>query len=68
MGPAIPTLAEFCVYHSAWFSTSVDVRMALMIGNMIADVARYNKARAEGEPDKSEKAASEKSKSKVKDL
>ena len=67
-GPATPTLAEFCVYHSAWFSTSVNMRMALLVGNMVQEVHRMNTQRKEGAPDVSQKPASEKSKSKVKDL
>ena len=68
VGPAVPTLAEFCVYHSSWFSTGVDMRMLMMIGNMMADVHRYNVSRDETEPAQTEKPASEKSKNKVKDL
>jgi len=67
-GPAIPTLAEFCVYHSNWFQTSVDVRMLLMVGNMLADVHRYNTRREEEGAGPESKPASEKAKKKVDDL
>lgn len=41
-GPAVPTLAEFCVKHSTWFTTDVDVRLLMYAINMISTVHRIN--------------------------
>lgn len=41
-GPAVPTLAEFCVEHSSWFSTGVDMRLIMMAFEMAAGVHRMN--------------------------
>lgn len=41
-GPAVPTLAEFSIKYGHWFSSSVEVRMALMAINMIMGVHRAN--------------------------
>lgn len=42
VGPAVPTLAEFCCKHSTWFTTDVDVRVVLMAVEMVASVHRLN--------------------------
>lgn len=42
VGPAVPTLAEFAVKYSSWFSTSVEMRLALMTMNIISAVHRMN--------------------------
>jgi hypothetical protein len=68
-GPAIPTLAEFCCYHSNWFSTGVDVRMMLMVGNMLSEIHRHNSQKEEGAPAVPEaKPASKEAKNKVANL
>ena len=41
-GPAVPLLAEFAVKHSGWFYTSVEVRLGMMILDLIAQVHRLN--------------------------
>jgi hypothetical protein len=41
-GPAVPTLAEFAVKYSRWFSTSIEVRMLLMTTQLISGVRKAN--------------------------
>jgi hypothetical protein len=41
-GPAVPTLAEFAVKYSSWFSSSVEVRMLLMTTQLVAGVRKAN--------------------------
>jgi hypothetical protein len=42
VGPAVPTLAEFCVKHANWFATDVDTRLVVMAVELIAGVHRMN--------------------------
>jgi hypothetical protein len=41
-GPATPTLAEFAVKHSNWFTSDVDTRVAMMAVELVAGVHRMN--------------------------
>jgi hypothetical protein len=41
-GPAVPTLAEFATKYGHWFSTGVEVRLALMVANTFATIHRIN--------------------------
>lgn len=42
VGPAIPTLAEFCTKHNSWFSSDVDIRTLMMAAELVAGVHRMN--------------------------
>lgn len=41
-GPAVPTLAEFSIKYSSYFSTSVEARMAMLIFEIVSGVHRMN--------------------------
>lgn len=41
-GPAVPTLAEFAIEHSAWFQQGINARMIMMAVEMVARVHRAN--------------------------
>jgi hypothetical protein len=67
-GPAVPTLAEFCVKHSTWFSTDVDVRLFMYAVNMVAMVHRINEQAPADLSQASTKPVSKETKEKMKNL
>jgi len=67
-GPAVPTLAEFSIKYAAWFSTSVEARLAMMVFEMITGVHQMNTQVVPAAAKAATKPASKASASAVNDL